>query len=95
VIDASAPPSGGVALADPPRAVRGLLEALLEGLRTRLDVAAVGLEIHLQRLLRLLIRAVGAIAGAMLALAFGVAALVAALRNTHRVLRWSAAAWYT
>jgi uncharacterized membrane protein YqjE len=85
-MDASAPPPGGAAPADPPRAVRGLLGALLEGLHTRLDLVAVGLEIHLWMLLRLLIWAVGAIACAMLALAFGVTALVVALWNTHRML---------
>jgi uncharacterized membrane protein YqjE len=85
-MDAPAPPPEEAAAADPPHAVRGLFAALLEAVRTRLDLAAVELEIHLRALLRLLIWAVGAMACAMLALAFGVAALVVALWNTHRML---------
>jgi uncharacterized membrane protein YqjE len=85
-MDAPAPPPDESTAAEPPHAVRGLLAALLEALRTRLDLATVELELHLRALLRLLIWAVGAVACAMLALAFGVAALVVALWNTHRML---------
>jgi uncharacterized membrane protein YqjE len=85
-MDAPAPPPDESNAADAPHAVRGLFAALLEALRTRLDLAAVELEIHLRALLRLLIWAVGAMACAMLALAFGVAALVVALWDTHRIV---------
>lgn len=85
-MDAPAPPPDESAAADPPHAVRGLFAALLEALRTRLDLATVELEIHLRALLRLLIWAVGAVACAMLALAFGLTALVVALWDTHRML---------
>ena len=85
-MDAAAPPPEESTAADPPHAVRGLFAALLEALRTRLDLATVELEIHLRALLRLLVWAVGAVACAMLALAFGVAALVVALWSTHRML---------
>ncbi|HET7758228.1 MAG TPA: phage holin family protein [Steroidobacteraceae bacterium] len=67
-------------------ALRGLLAAGLEALRTRLDLAAVELEIHLLVLTRMLLWAVAAIVCALLALAFGVTALVAALWDSHRLL---------
>jgi len=51
-------------------AFSGLLGAALDGLRTRLDLAAVELEIHLLALLRVLVCLVGAVACALLALAF-------------------------
>ena len=69
-----------------PGAVRGLLAALIETLRTRLELAGVELEIHMRALLRSLIWALGAVACAMLGIAFGVLALIAALWNTHRML---------
>jgi uncharacterized membrane protein YqjE len=85
-MDAPAPPEDASAAAEPPHAVRGLFAALLEALRTRIDLAAVEVEIHLRALLRLMIWAVGAMACAMLALAFAVTALVVALWSTHRML---------
>jgi len=72
--------------ADAPQAVRGLFAALLEALRTRLDLAAVELELHLRGLLRLLVWGVGAVACAMLALGFGVMALIVAFWDTHRMV---------
>jgi uncharacterized membrane protein YqjE len=69
-----------------PGAVRGLIAALLDALHTRIELAGVELEIHLRALLRALLWAVGAVACAMLALAFGVTALVAAFWDTHRML---------
>jgi uncharacterized membrane protein YqjE len=66
--------------------VRGLFAALLDALRTRLELAEVELEIHLRALLRSLIWAVSAVACALLGLAFAVMALIAALWNTHRML---------
>ena len=85
-MDAPAPPEDESAAAEPPHAVRGLFAALVEALRTRIDLAAVEVEIHLRALLRLMIWAVGAMACAMLALAFAVTALVVALWSTHRML---------
>lgn len=82
---ASAPPRRAAA-DEPPHALRELLTAVLEALRTRLDLAAVELEIHLRALLRMLVWAIGAVACAMLALAFAVTALVVALWDTHRML---------
>ncbi|HEX4387566.1 MAG TPA: phage holin family protein [Steroidobacteraceae bacterium] len=68
------------------RPVQGLMAGLIEALRTRLDLAAVELEIHLLLLVRLLAWLLGAVACVMLALAFGVTAVIAALWDTHRTL---------
>jgi uncharacterized membrane protein YqjE len=77
--------SEGPAPAGPPR-VRGLISAGIEALRTRLDLAAVELEIQMLLLVRMLAWIVGAVACVLLALAFGVTALIVALWNTHRML---------
>jgi len=86
MMDAPAPLPETTATEDPPGAVRGLIAALLEALHTRLELAGVEVELHLRALLRSLIWAVGAVACAMLGLAFGVLALIALLWNTHRML---------
>jgi uncharacterized membrane protein YqjE len=64
----------------------GLMAGLIAALRTRLDLAAVELEIHLLLLVRLLAWMLGALACLFLALAFGVTAIVAALWDTHPAL---------
>ncbi|HYB63919.1 MAG TPA: phage holin family protein [Steroidobacteraceae bacterium] len=69
-----------------PPSLPGLLAAALGALRTRLELAGVELEIHLIKLARALIWAVAAILCALLALAFGIVALIAALWDSHRVL---------
>jgi uncharacterized membrane protein YqjE len=66
--------------------VQGLVAAALEALRTRLELAAVELEIHLIGLLRTLVWAVAAILCVLLALAFGLVALISALWDSHRQL---------
>ena len=86
MMDAPAPLPEWAAEAESPGAVRGLVAALLEALHTRLELAGVEVEIHLRALLSSLIWALGAVACAMLGLAFGVLALIAALWNTHRML---------
>jgi len=86
MMDAPAPLPESAAAAESPGAVRGLVAALLEALHTRLELAGVEVEIHLRALLRSLIWALAAVACAMLGLAFGVLALIAALWNTHRML---------
>jgi len=85
-MDAPAPLPETATAAESPGAVRGLVAALLEALHTRLELAGVEVEIHLRALLSSLIWALGAVACAMLGLAFGVLALIAALWNTHRML---------
>ena len=69
-----------------PPPLKGLLAAALEALRTRLELASIELEIHLINLARTLIWAVAAILCALLSLAFGIVALIAALWDSHRVL---------
>jgi uncharacterized membrane protein YqjE len=86
MMEAPAPLPETAATAESPGAVRGLVAALLEALHTRLELAGVEVEIHLRALLSSLIWALGAVACAMLGLAFGVLALIAALWNTHRML---------
>lgn len=66
--------------------LRGLLAAGLDALRTRIDLAAVELEIHLLTLVRMLICVVGVVACALLAFAFAVTAMIVALWDTHRML---------
>lgn len=86
MMDAPAPLPEATPSTDAPGTVRGLIATLLEALHTRLELAGVELEIHLRALLRSLIWAVGAVACAMLGLAFAMMALIAALWSTHRML---------
>jgi uncharacterized membrane protein YqjE len=67
-------------------AVRGLFVSVIEAARTRLDLAAVEAEIFLFRTLQLLLWSFAAVACGLLALAFAVVAVVAALWDTHRML---------
>ena len=67
-------------------AVRGLLLSAIGAVRTRLDLAAVEAEIFLLRVIQMLLWALAGVACAVLALAFAMLALVAALWDTHRML---------
>lgn len=67
-------------------ALRGLLAAGLDTLRTRLDLAAVEVEIYLIRVVQMLLWAVAALACALLALVFGLVSIVVALWDSHRML---------
>ena len=67
-------------------ALGGLLGAGLDAVRTRLDLAAVELEIHLLALLRVLVCLIGALACALLALAFVLTTLLVALWDTYRTV---------
>ncbi len=80
------PAPAGPTAAERPPALQGLMGTLLDALRTRLELAGVELEIHLLGLARTLLWAVAAILCTLLALAFGVVALIAALWDSHRVL---------
>jgi uncharacterized membrane protein YqjE len=62
------------------------MAAGIEALRTRLDLAAVELEIQVVLLIRLLAWLFAALTCVLLALAFGVVALIVALWDTHRTL---------
>ena len=79
-------PGGAQAQQPPAGAARGLAAAAIEAVRTRLDLAAVELEIHLLLLVRLLAWILGAVVCALLALAFGLTALVLSLWDSHRML---------
>jgi uncharacterized membrane protein YqjE len=70
----------------PSEPLRGLLAAGFDALRTRLDLAAVELELHLLGIVRMLMWGVAAIVCGLLALAFSVTALVAAMWDSHRML---------
>jgi uncharacterized membrane protein YqjE len=72
--------------AGPAGVFRGLLVSVIEAVRTRLDLAAVEAEIFLFRTIRMLLWALAALACGLLALAFAVVAVVAALWDTHRML---------
>jgi uncharacterized membrane protein YqjE len=65
---------------------RGLFDSVIEAARTRLDLAAVEAEIFVLRTLRMMLWALAALACGLLALAFAVVAMVAALWDTHRML---------
>jgi uncharacterized membrane protein YqjE len=65
---------------------RGLFDSVIEAARTRLDLAAVEAEIFVLRTLRMMLWALAALACGLLALAFAVVAVVAALWDTHRML---------
>jgi uncharacterized membrane protein YqjE len=67
-------------------APRGFLAAGIEALRTRLDLAAVELEIQVLLLLRLLAWWFAAVICVLLAFAFGVVALIVSLWDNHRTL---------
>jgi uncharacterized membrane protein YqjE len=64
---------------------RGLFDSVIEAARTRLDLAAVEAEIFMLRTIRMLLWALAALACGLLALAFAVVAVVAALWDTHRM----------
>jgi uncharacterized membrane protein YqjE len=66
-------------------ALRGLLAAGLDALRTRLDLAAVEVEIYLIRFVQMILWAIAAVACALLALVFGLVTIVVALWDTHRM----------
>jgi uncharacterized membrane protein YqjE len=72
--------------AGPAGLFRGLFISVISAARTRLDLAAVEAEIFLLRTIQMLLWAVAAVACGLLALAFSVVAVVAALWDTHRML---------
>ena len=67
-------------------AIRGLLATGLDALRTRLDLAAVEVELYLIRAVQMVLWAIAAVACALLALVFGLVSIVVALWDTHRML---------
>lgn len=78
VDDDAGPPRG-------PGLIRGLLAAILDSVRTRLDLAAVEAEIYLVYVAQLLLWGFAAVACALLALVFALTAVVIAVWTTHRM----------
>ena len=74
------PPQG------PLGAIRGLFVSVIEAARTRLDLAAIEAEIYLLRTIQLLLWSFAAVACGLLALAFAVVAVVAALHVYFLIL---------
>ena len=68
-----------------PGLIRGLLAAILDSVKTRLDLAAVEAEIYLVYLAQLLLWGFAAVACALLALVFALTAVVIAVWTTHRM----------
>ena len=66
-------------------ALRSLLASGLDALKTRLDLAAVEVELYLLRVVQMLLWAVAAVACGLLALVFAIVSIVAALWDTHRM----------
>lgn len=67
-------------------ALRGLFATGLDTLRTRLDLAAVEVELYLIRMVQMMLWAVAALACALLGLVFGLVSIVVALWDSHRML---------
>jgi len=70
----------------PQGAIRGLLAAALDTLRTRLDLLSVEVELYLLRVVQMLLWASAAVACALLGLVFGLVTIVVALWDSHRML---------
>lgn len=68
-----------------PGLIRGLLAALLESIKTRLDLAAVEAEIYLVYVAQLLLWGFAAVACALLAIVFALTAVIIAVWQTHRM----------
>ncbi|MGH8297747.1 MAG: phage holin family protein [Steroidobacteraceae bacterium] len=66
-----------------PGLIRGLLAAILDSFRTRLDLAAVEAEIYLVYVAQVLLWGFAAIACALLAIVFALTAVVIAVWQTH------------
>jgi uncharacterized membrane protein YqjE len=68
-----------------PGLFRGLLAAILDSLKTRLDLAAVEAEIYLVYVAQLLLWGFAAVACALLAVVFALTAVIIAVWQTHRM----------
>jgi uncharacterized membrane protein YqjE len=86
MMDAPAKAPASTAARQAPHALRGLFAALIDALRTRLDLAAVEFEIHLLALMRVLLWSLAALACVMLGLTLALVSVIAALWDTHRML---------
>ncbi|HUN72801.1 MAG TPA: phage holin family protein [Steroidobacteraceae bacterium] len=69
-----------------PGLIRGLLGAVIDSFKTRLDLAAVEAEIYLVYVAQLLLWGFAAVACALLAIVFALTAMVIAVWQTHRMV---------
>lgn len=67
-----------------PGPIRGLLATSLDTVRTRLELAAVEVEMYLLRVVQTVVWAMAAIACLLLAVTFALVTLIIALWDTHR-----------
>lgn len=82
------PPGGGADEAGAqagPGLIRGLLAAIMESVKTRVDLAAVEAEIYLVYVAQLLLWGFAAVACALLAIVFALTAVVITVWLTHRI----------
>jgi len=86
-VDERAPPTDTDAMGGGSHigALRGLLAAGLDTLRTRLELGAVEVELYLIRAVQMVLWAIAAVACALLALVFGLVSIVVVLWDTHRM----------
>ncbi len=83
--DAGAETGAGAGMPRGPGLIRGLLGAILESFKTRLDLAAVEAEIYLVYVAQLLLWGFAAVACALLAIVFALTAVIIAVWETHRM----------
>jgi uncharacterized membrane protein YqjE len=69
-----------------PGLIRGLLAAIIDSFKTRVDLAAVEAEIYLVYVAQLLLWGFAAVACALLAIVFALTAMIIALWTTHRMV---------
>jgi uncharacterized membrane protein YqjE len=77
--------AGQAGAAREPGLLRGLVAAIIDSLKTRLDLAAVEAEIYLVYVAQLLLWGFAAVACALLAIVFALTAAVIALWTTHPI----------
>jgi uncharacterized membrane protein YqjE len=68
-----------------PGLIRGLLGAIIDSFKTRVDLAAVEAEIYLVYVAQLLLWGFAAVACALLAVVFALTAVIIAVWQTHRM----------
>jgi uncharacterized membrane protein YqjE len=69
-----------------PGLIRGLLAAIIDSFKTRVDLAAVEAEIYLVYVAQLLLWGFAAVACALLAIVFALTAVIIAVWTTHRMV---------
>ena len=77
--------AGADAGAGGPGLIRGLLAAIMDSFKTRVDLAAVEAEIYLVYVAQLLLWGFAAVACALLAVVFALTGVIIAVWQTHRM----------